>query len=93
MIRCPTLVLAGEEDILLPVPCAEELARGIAGAELVVLENTGHGMLIETPDAVAAAMLNFLARHPKLRLLDHHARRLHDEVSAVRPRFHVVRSA
>jgi pimeloyl-ACP methyl ester carboxylesterase len=62
LIRCPTLVLAGEEDILLPVPCSEELARGIPGAELAVLANTGHGMLIETPDAVAEAMLNFLAR-------------------------------
>lgn len=65
LIRCPTLVLAGKEDILLPVPWSEELARGIPGAELVVLENTGHGMLIETPDAVTSAMLGFLSRQEK----------------------------
>jgi len=62
-IRCPTLVLAGKEDILVPVALSEELVCGIPGAELVVLEKTGHGMLIETPDAVAEAMLDFLARH------------------------------
>jgi pimeloyl-ACP methyl ester carboxylesterase len=61
-IGCPTLVLVGSEDILLPVACAEQLARGIRGAELVVLKQTGHGLLVESPDAVAEAMLAFLSR-------------------------------
>jgi pimeloyl-ACP methyl ester carboxylesterase len=62
-ICCPTLVLTGREDILLPVSYAEELARGVRGAELLVLQGTGHGLLIESPAAVAAAVLDFLARH------------------------------
>ncbi len=61
-IRCPTLSLVGREDILLPVRYSEELVRGIPGAELAVLEETGHGLLIESPDAVAQAMLHFLSR-------------------------------
>lgn len=61
-IAHPTLVLAGGEDMLLPVPFSDQLARGIRGAELVVLEQTGHGMLIESPAAVAEALLGFLAR-------------------------------
>jgi pimeloyl-ACP methyl ester carboxylesterase len=61
-IRCPTLVLVGEEDILLPVRFSEELARGIPSAELVVLEETGHGLLIESPEVVVQAMLPFLAK-------------------------------
>jgi hypothetical protein len=28
-----------------------------------VLEKTGHGLLVETPDAVAQAMRGFLSRH------------------------------
>jgi pimeloyl-ACP methyl ester carboxylesterase len=62
-IDCPTLVLVGSEDILLPVPFAEQLARGIRGAELVVLGKTGHGLLIESPDAVATTLLDFLRRN------------------------------
>src|SRR5262249_4432379 len=61
-IDCPTLVLGGNEDVLLPVACAEQLAEGIRSAELVVLEKTGHGLLIESPEAVATAMLDFLSR-------------------------------
>jgi 3-oxoadipate enol-lactonase len=60
-IRCPTLVLAGDEDILLPVSFSKELAQAIAGAKLVVLPGTGHGMLIETPEQVVAAMIEFLS--------------------------------
>lgn len=62
-IRCPTLILVGKEDILVPVQFSRQLAQCIPAAELVVLENTGHGLMIETPDKVAAAMLDFLARH------------------------------
>jgi pimeloyl-ACP methyl ester carboxylesterase len=61
-IGCPTVVIAGREDVLLPVGYSEQLARGIPGAELVVLEGTGHGLLIESPQAVAAAVLDFLNR-------------------------------
>jgi len=61
-IHCPTLVVVGREDILLPVEFANQLVRGIEGAELVVLEKTGHGLLIESPRAVKAAMLDFLKR-------------------------------
>ena len=61
-IGCPTLVLVGKEDVLLPVAFSEQLAQGIPGAELVVLEKTGHGLLVEAPEGVAQAMLGFLAR-------------------------------
>jgi pimeloyl-ACP methyl ester carboxylesterase len=61
-IGCPTLVLAGEEDALLPVALSRQLARGIPGAELVVMEKTGHGLLVESPEGVARAMLGFLSR-------------------------------
>jgi pimeloyl-ACP methyl ester carboxylesterase len=63
-IRCPTLVIAGREDILFPIEFARQLADGIPGAELVVLEHTAHLLVIESPDAVTAAMLEFLSKHP-----------------------------
>jgi 3-oxoadipate enol-lactonase len=61
-LNCPTQVLVGREDILIPVAFSERLANGIREAELVILEKTGHGLLIESPDAVANAMLEFLSR-------------------------------
>ncbi len=61
-IRCPTLVLVGREDVLLPVRFSEQLAHGIPHAQLVVLEGAGHGLLVETPDEVAQALLRFLER-------------------------------
>jgi 3-oxoadipate enol-lactonase len=61
-LNCPTLVVVGEEDILFPVEFSRQLVRGIRHAELVVLEKTGHGLLIESPEAVARAMLDFLIK-------------------------------
>jgi 3-oxoadipate enol-lactonase len=60
-LDCPTEVFAGSEDILIPVGLSEQLARSIRNARLVVLEGTGHGMLIESPKPVSNALLAFLA--------------------------------
>ncbi len=62
VLACPTLVLTGQEDILFPAEFSEQLVRGIRGAQLTVLEGTGHGLLIESPDKVANAMLDFLSQ-------------------------------
>ena len=63
--------MVGKEDVLLPVAFSQQLARGIAGAELVVMEKAGHGLLVESPEGVAQAMLAFLSRtRPVNRVLD-----------------------
>jgi pimeloyl-ACP methyl ester carboxylesterase len=61
-IHCPTLVLVGKQDILTPLKFSQQLAQGIPNAELVVLEGGGHGFLIESPNTVISAMLNFLRK-------------------------------
>jgi pimeloyl-ACP methyl ester carboxylesterase len=61
-IRCPTLVVAGADDTLKPPRFSRELADGIAGAELVVIEDAGHAVVVEKPDAVNEALLRFLAK-------------------------------
>lgn len=60
-IRCPTLVLVGDEDKLAPREHAEEMAAGIAGARLVVVPVCGHLSTLEQPEAVAEAMLAWRA--------------------------------
>ena len=62
-IECPTLVVAGNEDILSRLSFSEQLVQGIRGAELVVLEHCGHSLLKESPEPTAAALLDFLSHH------------------------------
>lgn len=59
-IRCPTLVLVGDEDETTPRAEAERIAAGIAGARLEVIGPAGHSSSIEAPAAVTAALLAFL---------------------------------
>lgn len=49
-VRAETLVLVGEEDYATPPEMARELAAGIKGAKLRVLERTRHLSLLERPD-------------------------------------------
>ena len=59
-IAAPTLVLVGAEDIVTPVSCSRQLADGIPGARLQVLERGGHIPDAEYPEAVTGALLAFL---------------------------------
>ena len=59
-IRCPTLVLTGDEDNTLPNPLSVEMADGIAGAKLVILADCGHMPQPEQPQATAAALVEWL---------------------------------
>ena len=60
-IAAPTLALVGPDDIVTPVSCSRELVERIPGARLQVLERGGHVPHWEYPEAVAAALLAFLA--------------------------------
>jgi pimeloyl-ACP methyl ester carboxylesterase len=59
-IRCPTLVVAGRDDQLMPVELLEELARGIPGARLAVVEECGHLATIEQPFEVTRLVREWL---------------------------------
>lgn len=61
-ISCPTLVLHGDEDQLVPIEHGRDTARRIQGAEFEVVEGMGHA----TPEGVGAqistAVLGFIGR-------------------------------
>jgi proline iminopeptidase len=59
----PTLVIVGVADFICPVNSARELADGIPGAELVILNQSGHFGHIEEADAFNDAVLKFTAAH------------------------------
>ncbi len=58
-IRCPTLVIVGDGDLLTPPERAEEIAAGIAGARLVTVPDSGHLSTLEQPQAVTQALVGF----------------------------------
>jgi len=60
-LRCPTLVLVGEEDGPF-VECAEELAGAIPGAAHVVIPKAGHQPQLENPEPWTRALREHLAR-------------------------------
>lgn len=60
-IRCPTLVLTGEHDDLTTPELAQEIAGAIPGAELVIIPDCGHLSTIERPEAVNAALADWLS--------------------------------
>ncbi len=61
-IRCPTLVLVGEEDVATVPAKSERIVSLIAGAELVRIPGAGHSSSVEQPEAVTAALDAFLSR-------------------------------
>jgi pimeloyl-ACP methyl ester carboxylesterase len=61
-IKCPTIVIAGAADRMTPTRQATSLAETIEGAQLVVLPDCGHMMMVEQPDAVLDALVAFLEK-------------------------------
>ncbi len=59
-IACPTFVIHGTEDRLIPVAAGEEMAEGIATATLRLVEDAGHFLLLERPQVAAVAVAEFL---------------------------------
>jgi len=55
-VRCPTVIVQGSRDVMTPLRAGRALAAAIAGARLTVLEDAGHMLLSERPDAVLAAL-------------------------------------
>jgi len=61
-LRCPVLVLCGENDQLTPPERSRELAAAIPGAKLALLPQCGHMLTMEQPEAVNAQLLDWLGR-------------------------------
>lgn len=60
-LRCPVLVLCGEEDQLTPPECSREIQSLVPGARLRLLPRCGHMLTMEQPEAVNAALREWLA--------------------------------
>jgi pimeloyl-ACP methyl ester carboxylesterase len=61
-VRCPTLVLAGEDDSWAPASRHREMAAQIPGATLVIVPRCGHMCTLERPEEVTRALLAWYSR-------------------------------
>jgi pimeloyl-ACP methyl ester carboxylesterase len=58
-IKCPTLAIAGTEDLSTPVSVMQELADAIPNAELIAVKGAAHIGNVEQPEEFKNAILNF----------------------------------
>src|SRR4051794_3419481 len=61
-IRAPTLVIAGEHDMLVPPAACAAVAEGISGATFHVVPGAGHNLMWDRAEAFNTAVLEFLTR-------------------------------
>jgi pimeloyl-ACP methyl ester carboxylesterase len=63
-IECPTLIVWGPKDILVPIRDAYEFERLIPDARLCVYDDTGHLPQLERPEQFNADLRAFLTEQP-----------------------------
>jgi pimeloyl-ACP methyl ester carboxylesterase len=61
-VAVPTLIICGADDRLTPVKFSRYLHEQIRDADLVVVDDAGHMVMLEQPGVVTAAIAQFLAR-------------------------------
>jgi pimeloyl-ACP methyl ester carboxylesterase len=60
LVRCPTLVMCGQDDQLTPPECSAEIAKLVSHAKLVTLPRCGHMLTMEKPAEVSATLREWL---------------------------------
>jgi pimeloyl-ACP methyl ester carboxylesterase len=59
-ITQPTLLIVGDQDLLMPAANSVMMAQRIPNSQLVIMEGTGHGVSWQVPNEFTAHILNFL---------------------------------
>jgi pimeloyl-ACP methyl ester carboxylesterase len=60
-IGVPTLVICGEQDVIVPVAEMRSIAKALPNATFVEVPDSGHMAPLEDPQTVNAAIRKFLA--------------------------------
>jgi 3-oxoadipate enol-lactonase len=66
-VRCPTLVIAGEHDVLLPASLGREVADLVQGSRFAIMPDAAHFVPYQKPAEFARDVLLFLAERVPLR--------------------------
>jgi len=63
-VKCPTLIIWGKDDKIVPFNHAYRFKRDIKGSEVIAFDHCGHCPMIELPDETAAAIRRFFNPTP-----------------------------
>ena len=55
-VKCPTVLVLGDGDLMTPAAKAKPLADAIVGSRTVVIADCGHFMMVERPDETLEAL-------------------------------------
>jgi pimeloyl-ACP methyl ester carboxylesterase len=55
-VKCPTVLVLGDGDLMTPAVKAKPLAAAIAGSKTIVVPACGHFMMVERPDETLDAL-------------------------------------
>ena len=61
-IETRTLVVHGDQDLIVPVENGRMLAQRLSNAEYVELAGRGHNVMLEDPETFNGLVLDFLSR-------------------------------
>jgi pimeloyl-ACP methyl ester carboxylesterase len=59
-VRCPTLLILGARDLMAPLKNTTALIAALAQKRVITLNDCGHALMTEQPDAVLDALAAFL---------------------------------
>ena len=59
-VQCPALFLIARRDAMTPARAAQDFAKSVQDARVVVIDGSGHNMMGEKPDDVLDTLLAFL---------------------------------
>jgi pimeloyl-ACP methyl ester carboxylesterase len=62
-VQCPTLVLAGGQDVLCAADASREIAERVPGSELKIYEEASHFFLIQNFEESMQDIEGFLQQH------------------------------
>ncbi|MEW5798607.1 MAG: alpha/beta fold hydrolase [Bacteroidota bacterium] len=61
-IKCPTLIMVGEKDVLTPPAASQSMHEKIPGSELHVIPNAAHLSNMENPEEFNKHLIEFVAK-------------------------------
>ncbi len=65
-ITCPTLIVSGSEDALIPTQESKAMAQAISGARLEIIPEAGHLVNLEQPEVFGSLVLSWIMKETRI---------------------------